>query len=80
MFENDIITWKDSEKLLPLIKNVVAMALASHQSQKFLCKNNFNKIKLNVTKYLGTSKSSLEVILRKLPGGAESAPHPHSPV
>ena len=74
MPENDIIIWKKSEKLLPLIKNLVAKALASHQSQKFLCQNNPNKIKLNVTKYLGTSKSSLEVILRKLPGGGCNLP------
>ena len=79
MLKNDVITWKKSKHLLPLVKNVVAITKANHQSQKFLCQNNPNKILLKVTKYLGTSKSSLEVIWQKLSGGAESAPLP-SPV
>ena len=68
MLKNGVITWKTSRNC-PLVKNVVAMANASHQSPKFLCQNNPNKILLKVRKYLGTNKNSLEVILRKLPGG-----------
>ena len=74
MLKNDVMAWKKSKSLLPLVKNVVAMAKASHQFQKCLCQNNPNKILLKVTKYLGTCRSSLEAILRKLPGGAESTP------
>ena len=74
MLKNDVMAWKKSKNLLPLVKNAVAMAKASHKFQKCLCQNNPNKILLKVTKYLGTSRSSLEAILRKLPGGAESIP------
>ena len=78
MLKNDVII---RHNMLPLGKNVVAMAKASHQSQKVLCQNNPNRILLKVTKYLGTSKSSLEVILRKLPRGRKSAtPPPHRPL
>ena len=50
MFKNDVITWKKSKDY--------------YQSQIFLCQNSPNKVLLKVTKYLGSSKSSLEVILR----------------
>ena len=79
MLKNDVIIWKKRKKLLPLGKNAVAMAKVNHQSQKVICQNNPNRILLKVTKYLGTSKSSLEVILRKLPRGRESATSPPPP-
>ena len=74
MVKNEAIIWKKSKNLLPLVKNVVVMAKPSRQSQKFLYQNNPNKNLLKVTKYLGTSKSSLEIILRKLQEGSGICP------